>query len=148
VIFGETKQMMTIKFALIFFGVAGTTASAFAQASLEVKITNITSKDGLVRVALYQNEENFLNKALKTQSARAEGDEVVFTFENLSPGEYAISSFHDKNSDEKLDKNWVGVPVEPYGFSKDARSMFGPPSFSEAKFKVIEGTNRTELSIK
>ncbi len=52
----------------------------------------------------------------------------------LPKGRYAISAFHDLNSNNKLDKNMVGLPTEKYGFSNNARGTFGPPSLSDQLF--------------
>jgi uncharacterized protein (DUF2141 family) len=53
-------------------------------------------------------------------------------FSNLEPGRYAAVVFHDKNGNGKLDKNFLGVPVEPYGFSNDAEGFLSAPSFEAA----------------
>jgi uncharacterized protein (DUF2141 family) len=34
----------------------------------------------------------------------------------------------------KLDTNWLGIPKEGYGFSRDAQGGLGPPLFSAASF--------------
>lgn len=52
----------------------------------------------------------------------------------LPKGRYAISAFHDLNSNNKLDKNMVGLPTEKYGFSNNARGTFGPPSLNDQLF--------------
>ncbi len=36
----------------------------------------------------------------------------------------------------ELDQGFRGKPKEPYGFSKDARRRFGPPSFEDAAVEV------------
>ena len=51
--------------------------------------------------------------------------------EDLPAGQYAIAIFHDKNGDEQLDTNWLGIPKEPLGFSNARMRTFGPPSFQE-----------------
>jgi uncharacterized protein (DUF2141 family) len=70
--------------------------------------------------------------ALRANTARRSA--VVLT--NLDPGQYAIILFHDENGNGKLDKNALGVPTEPYGFSNNVRGFLGPPSFEEAVMKV------------
>ena len=57
-----------------------------------------------------------------------------FTFKKLAHRTYAIAVFHDLNSNGKLDKNALGLPQEPYGFSNNARNTFSAPSFSQASF--------------
>jgi uncharacterized protein (DUF2141 family) len=41
-----------------------------------------------------------------------------------------------KTSNDELDRNFVGIPKENYGFSRDARSKFGPPGFEDAAIEV------------
>jgi uncharacterized protein (DUF2141 family) len=61
---------------------------------------------------------------------------VVAEFEGVPAGPFAVSVFHDENLDRKLDKGFLGVPSEDYGFSREARDMFGPPSFGEARLDL------------
>jgi uncharacterized protein (DUF2141 family) len=37
---------------------------------------------------------------------------------------------------QKLDKNFMGIPKEGYGASNNPRKKMGPPSFEETKFKL------------
>jgi len=59
---------------------------------------------------------------------------IEVTIENIPPGEYAISIFHDENDNGKLDTNFIGIPKEPYGFSNNPVIKLRPPTFMEAKF--------------
>jgi uncharacterized protein (DUF2141 family) len=42
---------------------------------------------------------------------------------------------HDENMNGKLDVNWLGIPTEGYGFSRDAKGVLGAPSFPAASFR-------------
>jgi uncharacterized protein (DUF2141 family) len=55
---------------------------------------------------------------------------------DLPPGQYAVMAFHDRNGDKRLNVLPIGLPTEPYGFSNDARAMFGPPTFAKAAFSL------------
>lgn len=55
---------------------------------------------------------------------------------DLPAGDYAISTFQDKNSNERLDTNLVGAPKERFGFSNNPRVLFSAPSFYDAEFEV------------
>jgi len=66
----------------------------------------------------------------------AGSDATTVTIGNLAPGNYAIAVFADLNGNGELDSNFLRMPVEPYGFSNDARGRFGPPDFDEAMFVV------------
>jgi uncharacterized protein (DUF2141 family) len=57
-------------------------------------------------------------------------------FKDLSAGTYAVSVFHDENDNKKLDKNFVGMPLEGYGVSNNIRHMMSAPEFKESSFQV------------
>ena len=62
------------------------------------------------------------------------------------PGTYAIQTFQDVNSNDKMDTNWLGLPLEPFGFSHDAKPFLSKPSFDDVKFTVAAGEN-SQVSI-
>ena len=61
---------------------------------------------------------------------------MLFVFDNVEPGEYALTVLHDENGNGKLDTNLLGMPKEGYGVSNNAFRRFGPPRFREAKITV------------
>lgn len=111
-------------------------SSLFAQRRLEVTVKNIKELKGTIRVALFNNEKDFLENFLQGKIVKVSGNEAKVVFENLKPGDYAVSVFHDENENEKLDSGFMGIPNEPYGFSNDAMGTFGSPSFEKAKMKL------------
>lgn len=124
------------------------TTVAFADA-LTVKISNIESNKGTVRMAIIpvKNRADFPDSGRlqlkQPDGSMADGLEtkakigsVVFTLD-VPAGTYAIAAYHDVNGNQKVDKvPIVGLPMEPYGFSNDARGQFGPPSFGKSAFEV------------
>ena len=58
------------------------------------------------------------------------------SFDQLPPGTYAVAVFHDKNNNGILDKNMLGIPLERYGFSNNARETFSAPSFNSASIDL------------
>jgi uncharacterized protein (DUF2141 family) len=75
----------------------------------------------------------------------ATSDRLTVLVPDLPSGKYAVAAYVDNNRNGKQDKNVLGVPKEIYGFSNDARGMFGPPDFSEAAFDI--GENAVTKSI-
>lgn len=69
------------------------------------------------------------------------GKDVERTVMNLPPGRYALALYHDMNDNWKLDKNFVGYPKEPYGFSNNYRPVFSGPDFEDCVFEVKESGN-------
>ena len=74
--------------------------------------------------------------------AKAKGGLVAFTLaphstaaialKGLPAGHYAVAAFEDTNGNGTLDKSFLGVPQEPYGFSNGATGTMGPPDFDRA----------------
>jgi uncharacterized protein (DUF2141 family) len=114
---------------------------------LIVKVQGIESQEGQVFVALFDNEQNFLGKSLLGSSKPIDGNTLTFTFSEMKEGIYAISIFHDVNGNKKLDANFMGIPNEPYGFSNNAKGMFGPPKFEDCKFEVKAENKEISISL-
>jgi uncharacterized protein (DUF2141 family) len=117
-------------------------------AELTVTIKNVRNSSGSVMVAIYNSDTTFMKieHATAEAKAKAEKGDVVFTFHDLSPGKYAVTAFHDENNNGKLDKNWLGIPTEGYGFSNDARGAAGPPKFAQAAFD-LDKDNGASISL-
>lgn len=60
----------------------------------------------------------------------------------VPPGEYALLVFRDQNGNGRLDRNFLGIPREPLGFSEGYRPK-GPPVFARASFRVQAGEVKT-----
>jgi uncharacterized protein (DUF2141 family) len=95
----------------------------------------VKSSEGSVIFGLF-TEQNFMNSApvQGLESEIVDGKATV-TFENVTPGTYAITLFHDKNGNKQMDFEPNGMPIEMYGVSNNVMSM-GPPMWSDAKFEV------------
>ena len=138
------------KSILTFLGVVVATISILAadgQNELTVTVKNIKNTDGTLRVTLFDSEENWLEKGT-TQLVSIDNSEAVkITFKSLPNGTYGVSVIHDENNNEEMDTGSFGIPTEAYGFSNDARGMFGPADFAESKFEV-NGNKEIEINIK
>lgn len=67
---------------------------------------------------------------------------------NVLPyGEYAFTLFVDFNGNKKLDKNFLGIPKEQYGFSNNVMGKMSPPTFDQAKF-VITGATTQNIKLR
>lgn len=110
-----------------------------APAKLSVEITNVRAAGGTLRVALYKPGAKFGKTKpdfYKNIPVRQTGN-LTFDFD-VAPGEYAIAVYHDKNDNDKLDKNMVGYPREPFGFSNNYRPVVSAPDFQDCAFEHSE----------
>jgi len=122
---------------------------AHAQtASLEINVNNIKSKKGSIRLGLFTTKEDFLKNAVERKVLKPEGKEITVIFENLPPGDYALSVIHDENDNGELDSNSVGIPKEGFAFGNNAFGSFGPPSFEKAKITVTDQPVKQVIKLK
>ncbi len=134
--------------AIAFFLCAGgRAAAADAAPTLTVSISGAESQDGVIIVAIFDDEDNFLKQPIRFRTAAIETDgsaEAVFT--SVPVGRYAVSAIHDADENGELTLGLLGIPREDYGFSNDARGRFGPPGFDSAAFAHEQPTT-IEISL-
>ena len=44
-------------------------------------------------------------------------------------------------------KNALGIPLEPYGFSRNARARFSAPPFEDAKIRELKNNLEIQINI-
>jgi uncharacterized protein (DUF2141 family) len=118
----------------ICFFLAFTTPDSAAHLRM---VSNVKGSDGSVLVALFNDERHFLQKAVAAKViALAADSTTTVRFENMPPGEYAVSVIHDRNKNGKLDTSPTGFPKERFAFSNNAMGFFGSPAFGSAKVRI------------
>jgi len=123
---------------------------SFAQQSnalIELSLENQHTAAGKIYIAIYNNEQSFGNpeKAFFTKIQAAHNP--FSTKIEIKNGSYAIAVYQDTNNNGKLDKNWVGMPIEPYGFSKDPIIRFGPPIYKDCLLQ-LHGKNNVSIKLR
>lgn len=106
--------------------------------NLHVIVKNIRNSTGQIGFCLFTSGDGFPNhpeKALTAIFIKVSRDSTEYTFKDIPMRSYAISVFHDENSDKKVNSNFIGIPKEGIGVSNNAKGHFGPPKFDEAKFE-------------
>jgi len=113
-------------------------------ADLTITVKGVRNGKGAVFLAVYDSEASFMKapQAKTTRRIDAGKGDLKIVIRDLPAGKYAIASFHDENSNGKLDTNDLGIPEEGYGFSNDARGSFGPATFADAAFDFDGKTDK------
>jgi uncharacterized protein (DUF2141 family) len=127
-------QKTKIQIILMGILIAAATLLTYGQ-ELKITIKNVKGENGMILLALYDSESQFMKKEIKNLQANILNGEAVAIFKDVAPGTYAISVMHDTNDNKELDSNLFGIPKEGFGFSNDAMGMFGPPDFKKASFE-------------
>ncbi|VXB17293.1 DUF2141 domain-containing protein [Massilia sp. 9I] len=115
------------------------TALPAPAATVEVRISNVAGGKGKVNVAVC-DRARFLKQCAYSASVPPQAGETVVKLNDIPPGTWAVLAYQDENENSILDRNFIGIPKENYGFSRDAVGRFGPPDFEDAAIEVREGT--------
>lgn len=123
-------------------------AGSYNESDLKLVITGVDDVKGSMYIAVFDNKESFpdFGKQLVEKVLPVDSKTLSCTFKDLPNSDYAVAIFHDKNNNGKLDKNAFGIPLEPYGFSQNARARFSAPPFNDAKI-VLDGNQSIEITI-
>jgi len=120
------------------------------EAVIHADVVGLRNSKGQVLCALYASAEGFpkdSQKAIRRVTSPISEKNASCEFSGLEPGTYAVSVFHDENSNGKLDTNFLGMPREGVGASNDAKGHMGPPKFDAAKFQFSGGRLNLKIPI-
>ncbi len=122
-----------MRLVVVIAALVSLTATVAQASDLKVVVDGVRSGKGAIMVALFNDASAFAADARFAGAfVTAKPGRVVVAFPELEPGTYAVSAFHDENDNDELDANFLGVPTEGYGFSNEAKGLFGPPDFAAA----------------
>jgi uncharacterized protein (DUF2141 family) len=126
--------------------------SASPERGLEAKFEGLRDSQGQVCVSLFSGANGFPSDSspdlLLKRCAPIANKMASIVFSDLKPGDYAMTAFHDANSDSRLNKGSFGIPEEGFGFSNNPEIGFSAPSFAETKFKVSGTPSRVEIKFR
>lgn len=109
--------------------------------SLTIRVEGIDVARGHVRVCLTDSERKFLRTCDFEVNKPATVDTTIVELPHLPPGTYSVSLYHDIDDNGQLALNGpFGLPSEPYGFSNNLRTWFGPPHFDECRIPLRRDT--------
>ena len=101
---------------------------------LKITITNIKDIEGNLIIKLFNNPDSFPRKGkpLKVYSQKVTSNIVSVVLKDLKKGKYAISLYHDVNADNECNMNFLGIPTESFGFSRNFK-----PKLSGHLLKIV-----------
>lgn len=115
-------------------------------AAIDINVHGLRNYRGMLHLCATRNKAHFpdcrRDPAAYRQSVPASIRQLRLT--GLAPGRYALSVFHDQNSNAKLD-TFLGVPREGLGFSRNPVIRFGAPKFDSVDIELAPGLTRTTV---
>jgi uncharacterized protein (DUF2141 family) len=121
-------------------------SAAAPGGELEVRFEGLRSAKGVLHACLSRSEGHFPDcsrdpKALKSTVPATAG---AVQFSGVTPGRYALTLFHDENTNQRLDMV-LGIPREGFGFSRNPRVRFGAPKFNQVDIQLGAGFSRQSV---
>ena len=142
---------MNYLFLLVSLFFALETLGQSNQTSLQVSISGASSDTGSIRILVFSKSSGFpdqVKQAVRSISIPPKSGKASFKLTDLPAGTYAIGVIHDLDNNGKLSINAVGYPTEKFGFSKNPKVYFGPPSFEKAAFVLGKTAVSLEISLR
>jgi hypothetical protein len=117
----------------------------FAQKhTVSIQIQNLSTAKGQLLISIFNKATGFpeqVSAAYNTLVFKEPLRKNLVLF--LPKGTYALAIVHDKNNNNKMDKNVFGAPTEPYGVSLNKTYLLKAPLFEENKFVMQSDTSLT-----
>jgi uncharacterized protein (DUF2141 family) len=129
--------------AILPFLICSLAAQSF---TLTITVKGFQSDKGGARLAVHKDASTFpgnADKAVAKQMVPIKDGLAKIEIPELPPGTYAVAVFHDANGNGKLDTNFLGIPKEPTGASRDPKPRMGPPKFTDCSFDLKSNTSIT-----
>ncbi len=108
------------------------------ECTLLIHATGFRNQKGFAGAAIFASPDGWPEKEDKSVAHDGfpiSGSEVTLPFK-LPPGKYAVVVLHDENKNEKLDRNFLGIPTEGFGFANNPHVLLTAPSFAQATVPV------------
>jgi uncharacterized protein (DUF2141 family) len=114
--------------------IAALALAAAGAGTLTVAVGNVRNDRGMIHIDVC-DEAHFLKSDCQYWGeAPAHPGTVTVTVKGLPAGNWGIQAYHDENRNRDVDRNFLGIPKEGIGFSRDARIGLGPPKWRDAVF--------------
>jgi len=118
--------------------------------TLRIHVDGFRNTKGNLGTVIFTSPEGWpenLDKSFRHGPAPIEPSTrtALAVWPNMPPGDYAVAAIHDENSNHKLDRNFIGIPKEGFGFANNPHVALSAPAFGAAKVHV--GCPATDVTI-
>lgn len=120
------------------------------SSEIAIEIEGLRSSKGKILIGVYNQKDKFPKDGgsiLNIVGEIANG-KAILQAKNLPPGEYAFALLHDENGNSEMDYNWLGIPKEGFGFSRNPSMGLSAPSFEETKINFNGSAKTIKIKVK
>lgn len=115
--------------------------------TLKIHVTGFRNQKGLAGGAVYASPQGWPEDTPLSvvHGGFPIGNGEAMEIFQLPPGRYGVVVIHDENRNHKLDRNFLGIPKEGFGFANNPHVALSAPSFQTASVAV--GCPVTQIEI-
>jgi uncharacterized protein (DUF2141 family) len=115
--------------------------------TLRIHVTGFRNRKGQAGGALYASPAGWPEdtKLAVVHGGFSIGNGEAMEVFQVPPGRYGVVVIHDENRNHKLDRNFLGIPKEGFGFANNPHVLLTAPAFQTASVEV--GCPVTEITI-
>jgi uncharacterized protein (DUF2141 family) len=116
-------------------------------AGIVATVVGLRNNNGLLDFGLYGSNGWLQDRGrLVRCRVRITNRTATCTLNAPAPGTYAVAFGHDENSNGRVDQGFLGIPLEGYGFSNDARPGLSAPGFDACRVVYRGGVMNVRMS--
>ena len=143
------SRLIAVIALLIFSTRVGAEEPPQLGSSLQVAVVGLRNDKGHLTCSLFNDPKAFpRGEEFREAHSPIHGDAGLCIFEGIPAGKYAVVVYHDENANGHFDQNAFGMPLEGYGFSRNAAPLFDAPKFAAASFDYDGQFLFTEINIR
>lgn len=118
--------------------------------TLYIHLDGLRNSKGNVATIIFATSDGWPENASKAFRAGvaaipAGQRQTTVAWENVPAGEYGVAAIHDENRNNKLDRNFLGIPKEGFGFANNPRVLMGPAPFEQSLVHVTCPVTETTI---
>lgn len=117
--------------------------------TLSIHVTGFRNNTGFAGTLIFCSPKGWPevnDDACRHNSVPIVDREATLTFPGFNAGTYALVVIHDENKNKKMDKNFLGIPKEGFGFSNNPKVGLSAPSYEKATF-TMDGDKTIEIKL-
>ena len=131
---------------------ASSASDAQAGCALRIHVDGLRNSTGVVGSIVFKSPDGWPENKEKSfrhgPTPIAPGERrATVVWEHLSPGDYGVAVIHDENRNAKLDRNFIGIPKEGFGFANNPHVGLSAPPFAAAIVHVRCPSTETAIHL-
>lgn len=125
-------------------------ASANSSSTLTIDVDGLRNRKGQVCLSVFAASKGFptnTKNAVQSQCTKITDAPLKVTLRQLQQGNYAVAILHDENNDGQANRNFLGLPIEGFGFSRNPVVRISPPTFADSAVLVAGSSTNIKIQL-